>query len=83
MAKVFTAEYDAEHNTLRLAEPLDGVRDHEKVQVQVIPNVAEKAEAADDAEPSQPGWIKLRGSLSKEAADDFARVLNELFPPWD
>ncbi|MFL6246836.1 MAG: hypothetical protein ACJ74H_12470 [Thermoanaerobaculia bacterium] len=73
MTKVVTAEYDAAHNTLRLVEPLDGVRDHEKVQVQVIAT-------RDDA---QPPWMALRGSLSKEAGDELAQALEELFPPWN
>jgi hypothetical protein len=73
MTKVVTAEYDAAHNTLRLVEPLDGVRDHEKVQVQVI--------APDTA--AQPPWMALRGSLSKEAGDELAQALDELFPPWN
>jgi hypothetical protein len=74
MVKVVTAEYDAAQNTLRLVEPLDGVRDHQQVQVQVIATPVEEAE---------PAWIALRGSLSKEAGDDLARALDELFPPWE
>ena len=73
MTKVVTAEYDAAQSALRLLEPLDGVRDHEKVQVQVIPTEA-KAKST---------WSDLRGSLSKEAGDDLARALNEMFPPWN
>jgi hypothetical protein len=73
MRKVVTAEYDAAQNVLRLLEPLDGVRDHQMVQVQVI---ATEAKA-----PS--GWIELEGSLSKEAGDDLARAVNEMFPPWN
>jgi hypothetical protein len=74
MVKVVTAEYDAAQNTLRLVEPLDGVRDHQQVQVQVIAGAAEEA---------KPAWMALRGSLSKEAGDDLARALDELFPPWE
>lgn len=73
MTKVVTAEYDAAQNALRLVEPLDGVRDHQKVQVQVIATEVN----------AQAGWIALHGSLPKEAADDLARALNELFPPWN
>jgi hypothetical protein len=75
MNKVVTAEYDATQNTLRLVEPLDGVRDHEQVQVQVIAPESEK-------KPEQP-WMALRGSLSKEAGEELSQALNELFPPWD
>ena len=35
MAKVYIAEYDAVHNELRLAEPLEGVRDGEKITIRV------------------------------------------------
>jgi hypothetical protein len=33
MGRVVIAEYDAAENALRLAEPLAGVKDHEKVRV--------------------------------------------------
>ncbi len=72
MTKVVTAEYDAAQNTLRLVEPLDGVRDHEKVQVQVI---------ATEGEPVNTASLTLRGSLSKEAGEELSRAVNELFPP--
>ncbi len=70
-----TAEYDAEQKTLRLVEPLDGVRDHETVQVQVITN-------GGSATP-EPAWMRLRGSLSKEAGDELAQAIDEMFPPWN
>lgn len=74
MSKVVTAEYDATQNILRLDEPLEGVRDHEMVQVQVI--AAEK-------EKPEPPWMALRGSLSKEAGEELSQAVNEMFPPWD
>ena len=77
MSKVVTAEYDATQNTLRLVEPLDGVRDHEKVQVQVQVIAPEG-----EKKPEQP-WMALRGSLSKEAGEELSQALNDLFPPWD
>lgn len=75
MTKVVTAEYDAAQNTLRLVEPLDGVRDHEKVTVQVIATENEEGANADS--------LALRGSLSKEAGEELSRIVNEMFPPWD
>lgn len=72
MSKVLTAEYDAEHNVLRLAEPLDGVRNHEKVQV-IVEQTAASAERP---------WLALSGSLSKEAGESLSRAIDELFPPW-
>ena len=75
MTKVVIAEYDATQNTLRLVEPLDGVRDHEKVQVQVI--------ATEGEETVNAASMALRGSLSKEAGEELSRIVNEMFPPWD
>lgn len=72
MTKVVIAEYDAEHNTLHLAEPLEGVRDHEKVTLQVLAN--EGKERAPDS---------LRGILSGEAGEEMAALINEMFPPWN
>lgn len=79
MSKVLTAEYDAEQNTLRLAEPLEGVADHEKVTVTVLPPAAPSRISPD---PERP-WLAYSGVLSKEAGDDLARVIDEMFPPWN
>lgn len=35
MSRAIIAEYDASENALRLAEPLMGVKDHEKVRVSI------------------------------------------------
>jgi hypothetical protein len=35
MSRVIVAEYDANENALRLAEPLPDVKDHEKVRISV------------------------------------------------
>jgi hypothetical protein len=74
MTKVVTAEYDAEQNTLRLDEPLEGVRDHEKVQVHVV---------AGEEPPEKKGISSLDGILSAEAGEELSRLVNEMFPPWD
>lgn len=73
MTKVVTAEYDAEHKALRLVEPLEGIRDHETVQVQVIPAGV----------PHERPWLALSGSLSAEAGEALADAIDELFPPWE
>jgi hypothetical protein len=72
MTKVVTAEYDAEHKSLRLVEPLEGIRDHETVQVQVM---------SATATPERP-WLALSGSLPKEAGEALSDAIDELFPPW-
>ena len=75
MAKPVTAEYDAEEKTLRLAEALEGVEDHAKVEVVVTA----KSPSPDPARP----WLAFSGTLSKEAGDELAAAINEMFPPWD
>lgn len=68
MTKIVKAEYDAEHQTLRLLEPLDGFKDG--AQVTAVVNTEE---------PNQ-SRKSLRGILSKEAGEDLARVIEEMFP---
>lgn len=72
MTKLVKAEYDAATNTLRLAEPVEGLRDHDEVNVTIF-----KTSTGD------PEWMRFRGSLSKEDGEDFARAINEMFPPWN
>jgi hypothetical protein len=69
MGKVVKAEYDAEHQTLRLLEPIEGFDDHERVSVVV-----------DKAIDTQRPWLPLKGSLSKEAGDSLAAAIEEMFP---
>jgi len=73
MAHVFKTvigEYDATLNVLRLAEPLEGVSDHERVVLMV--------HIASQSEP--PPWMHLAGSLSGEAGEELARLVEEMFP---
>ena len=70
MSKVVTVEYDAVERVLRLAEPLDGIEDHSKLQ-------ATLEKTPDDAE--RP-WLKFRGCLSEEDADELAAIIEEEFP---
>ena len=69
MTKVVIAEYDAQEKALRLAEPLPGIRDHEKVRVPID-------------EPQENGdrpWLALRGILSPEAGDSLAAAIDQMF----
>ena len=69
MTKVVIAEYDAQEKALRLAEPLPGIRDHEKVRVSID-------------EPQENGdrpWLALRGILSPEAGDSLAAAIDQMF----
>lgn len=70
MSKSITAEYDAVEQVLRLAEPLDGFADHANVVVTVETPRNEQV----------PASRSLSGALSKEGAEEMARVIEELFP---
>lgn len=76
MSKVVKAEYDAAQNTLRLVEPLDGVRDHQTVDVQVFAG-------GDDSGKVESSSMALKGILSEEAGEELSRLVNEMFPPWN
>lgn len=68
MSKVLNAEYDDATGSLRLLEPLEGFADRERVSVIV-----------DHAEAKKP-WSDLRGLLSGEDGEKFARAVDEAFP---
>lgn len=70
MSKVVIAEYDAERQSLKLSEPLIGVRDHEKVRVAI-----EGAVAQDGERP----WMKCADILSPEAGRQLAQAVREAF----
>ena len=67
---VIEAEYDAETQTLRLLEPLEGIEDHARVTAVVTPVNAN----------GKGPWSELRGILSKEAGEELARAVEEMFP---
>ncbi|HEX8408882.1 MAG TPA: hypothetical protein VF883_08470 [Thermoanaerobaculia bacterium] len=69
MSKVVTAEYLADTHMLRLVEPLDGVADHEHVQVMVT-----------TAQANDRPWLAFQGCLSPEDADELAAIIEEEFP---
>ena len=69
MTKVVIAEYDAQENALRLAEPLAGIKDHERVRVAID---------EPDGNGDRP-WLAMRGILSTEAGASLAAAINELF----
>jgi hypothetical protein len=68
MSKVILAEYDAEHKTLKLDEPLEGIKDHEKLKAAVEEVKAEG--------PVGRPWMRLEGSLPHEAAEEIRRALD-------
>lgn len=72
MSKVILAEYDAESQTLKLPEPLAGVKDHEKVRVAIEGELL--------GETEQP-WMALAGTLPEQAAEEWLRTLREAARP--
>ncbi|HEV7922413.1 MAG TPA: hypothetical protein VGR02_16625 [Thermoanaerobaculia bacterium] len=79
MTKTLKARYDAEHNVLRLVEPLEGFANDADVEV----TVETAAEAKVPGDEVERPWLALEGSLSREAGEELARNINELFPMWD
>lgn len=71
MPKTVAAEYLAEEQTLKLDEPLDGVADHARVQVFLTTGAA----------PVSRPWIDLKGSLPKEAIEEWRSSLAALAAP--
>ena len=69
MGRTVTAEFDAEHLTLRLLEPVDGLSDHERVQVTISRGV-----------DSERPWMALSNTLSGEDGEAFTRAIDEMFP---
>ena len=65
MSKAVEAEYLAEDQILKLAQPLDGIRDHERVRI-----VIEQTPAADAND-----WP----SLSEDAGRELARAVRDAF----
>jgi hypothetical protein len=65
MSRTVEAEYIADTNVLKLTEPLDGVRDHEKVRVTIDGSVA----------PGRREWP----TLSEEAGRELARAVRDAF----
>lgn len=70
--KKVEAEYDASERVLRLVEPLENVNDHARVNVFV----------EEPAPKTEKPWMKFAEILGEDS-EDFARAVNELFPPWD
>lgn len=73
MARVVIAEYDARENVLRLAEPLVGIKDHERIRV---------ATDEPDGNGDRP-WLAMRGILSAEAGTSLAAAIDEMFGSSD
>jgi hypothetical protein len=69
MSRIVKAEFDAEHQTLRLLEPLEGFANREQVDVMVDKVI----------DPKRP-WMALQNTLSGEDGEAFARAIDEMFP---
>ena len=71
MSKVILAEYDAEHQALKLPEPLDGVKDRERVRVAIE---KEPLEAV-----AELPWLSCEGSIDPESGRQIATAIQEAF----
>lgn len=69
MGRTIEAEYIADENILKLAQPLVGIADHAKVSIEV----KETSATAD-----QP-WLALAGSLTEEQGRELARAVRDAF----
>lgn len=69
MGKIVKAEFDVEHQTLRLLEPVEGFADREQVDVMIDKMI----------DPKRP-WMALTNTLSGEDGEAFARAIDEMFP---
>ena len=69
MTRTIEAEYIANENILKLAQPLSGVADHAMVSIEV-----KEAPAAS----GQP-WLALAGSLGEEEGCELARAVRDAF----
>jgi hypothetical protein len=69
MGRTVQAEYLAGENILKLTQPLEGVKDHANVVLEIreLPS-----------EGSQP-WLRLAGSLGEEEGRVVARAVREAF----
>jgi hypothetical protein len=74
MSKIVSAEYDAAANVLRLVEPVEGLEDHEHVKVTIEQEPVPTAESS---------WREFAGIMEGERGEEFARVIEEMFPPWN
>jgi hypothetical protein len=70
MSKVVTAQYDAAKNVLRLVEPLEGVADGALVEATV----------QTPTQVANPSILEFRGILSGENGEEFAALIDEMFP---
>lgn len=69
MGRTIKAEYIAEENILKLTQPLEGVRNHANLEVEI----KEEPQAQ-----NQP-WLRLAGSLPDEEGRALARAVREAF----
>ena len=69
MGRIVKATFDAEHQTLRLLEPVEGFANDEQVDVIINKQI----------DPQRP-WMALENTLSGEDGEAFARAIEEMFP---
>jgi hypothetical protein len=70
MTRTIEAEYLASENVLKLSGPLEGIRDHARLSLEIVSGTSATA--------SQP-WLAMQGSLSAEEGRDLAHRIREAF----
>lgn len=70
MSKTMFADYDPDRNTLTLEEPLEGIKEHIRVKVEI--------EALPTVKPIRR-WMKHRGVLDEESGREIAAAIREAF----
>ena len=66
---IVKAEFDADTQTFRLLEPVEGLANHTQVDLIIDKPI----------DPKRP-WLALADTLSGEDAELFTRAIDELFP---
>jgi hypothetical protein len=69
MTRTIEAEYLASENVLKLAGPLEGVRDHARLSLEIVGY----------ARPGSQPWLAVQGSLSADEGRELARRVREAF----
>jgi hypothetical protein len=64
------AEYDPEHNTLKLDEPLTGIKGRVRLRIET--------ESEAPAEPERQ-WMASEGALDEESGREIAKAVREAF----
>lgn len=69
MSRTVEAEYLARDRVLKLAEPLEGVRDHERIEIEIRQTTSQAEQA----------WMRLAGTVNAEDGRAIALTIRDAF----